>query len=94
MGDDHVSTPSRWCNTTARCHDARRGVSGDGERCAEFTAAALYPLTHFGTVPPIQESVMLTTFNARWRRHDGFGLLAIAVLIAAAMAAGYLTAGT
>lgn len=37
---------------------------------------------------------MLTTFNARWRRHDGFGLIAIAVLIAAAIAAGYLTAGT
>jgi len=37
---------------------------------------------------------MLTTFNARWRRHDGFGLIAIAVQIAAAIAAGYLTAGT
>jgi len=34
--------------------------------------------------------VMQTTFNDRWRRHDGFGLLAVAVIVAAAIAVGYL----
>ena len=34
---------------------------------------------------------MLTTFNGRWRRHDGFGLLAIAIMIGVAIAVGYLT---
>jgi hypothetical protein len=32
----------------------------------------------------------LPTFNDRWRRHDGFGLLAVAIIIAAAIAVGYL----
>jgi hypothetical protein len=36
---------------------------------------------------------MLTTFNSRWQRHDGFGFLAIAIVIVVAMAVGYLTAG-
>ena len=35
---------------------------------------------------------MLTTFNTRWQRHDGFGFLAVAIVIVAAIAAGYLTA--
>lgn len=39
-----------------------------------------------------REDVMLTTFNNRWQRHDGFGFLAVAFVIAAAMAVGYLTA--
>jgi len=33
---------------------------------------------------------MQTTFNDRWRRHDGFGLLVVAVIIVAAIAVGYL----
>lgn len=35
---------------------------------------------------------MLATFNGNWRRHDGFGLVAVAIVIAAAIAVGYLTA--
>jgi hypothetical protein len=38
------------------------------------------------------ESVMHTTFNDRWRRHDGFGLWAVAVLIVVAILVGYVTA--
>lgn len=60
---------------------------------SNLPGAPLYPPTHFDTVPPTQEGVMLTTFNGRWQRHDGFGLLAIALLTAAAIAIGYLTAG-
>jgi hypothetical protein len=36
---------------------------------------------------------MHATFNDRWRRHDGFGLLAVAIVIAVAIAVGYLTGG-
>jgi hypothetical protein len=35
---------------------------------------------------------MQATFNGRWQRHDGFGFLTVAFLIAAAIAVGYLTA--
>jgi len=36
---------------------------------------------------------MQACFNHRWRRHDGFGLLTVAILVAAAIVAGFLTAG-
>ena len=35
---------------------------------------------------------MQAIFNGRWRRHDGFGLLAVALVIVAAIAVGYFTA--
>jgi len=41
-------------------------------------------------VPRSRRIPMQTTFNDRWRRHDGFGLLAVAIIIAAAIAVGYL----
>ena len=33
---------------------------------------------------------MQTIFNDRWRRHDGFGLLVVAIIIVVAIAVGYL----
>jgi len=39
------------------------------------------------------DGTMQASFNHRWRRHDGFGLLAVAILVAAAIVAGFLTAG-
>ena len=35
---------------------------------------------------------MLAIFNGRWRRHDGFGLIAVALVIAASIVVGFLTA--
>lgn len=32
---------------------------------------------------------MLAMFNSRWQRHDGFGLVVIALLVCAAMVIGY-----
>ena len=50
----------------------------------------LYWKARSGTVPRSRRKLMQTTFNDRWRRHDGFGLLAVAVIVAAAIAVGYL----
>lgn len=36
---------------------------------------------------------MHTTVNSRWQRHDGFGLIVVALVVGAAMVVGYLSAG-
>lgn len=85
-----VQAYGEMVNEGIRAQDA--AAARARECCENVTPDVLYSLAHVDTVAPLQEGLMLAPFNSEWRRHDGFGLLAITCIVVVAIVAGVLVA--